>query len=131
MDHQEHLENPLHGESHYGRRFFLARMCAGAVATPSAFAVGADRAGRDFDPCKASASAADTLILYLDLLTDVQFLAIKDEYDKVLVTLRACEDVFNEIYKEVEALAKELRKSKHQAELKEIRSLVEAGKSNL
>jgi len=131
MDHQEHLENPLHGESHYGRRVFLARMCAGAVATPSAFAVGADRAGRDYDPCKASASAADTLILYLDLLNDVQFLSVKDVYDAAIATLKACEDVFNEIYKEVEALAKELRKSKHQAEVKDIRSLVEAGKANL
>lgn len=111
-----------------GRRTFLARLVAGGMGASLFSGTQVVASTETETACKPS--AADSLILYLGLLSEVQFQAVKKEYVKVVGLLKSCEQVFDEIYKEVKVLEGELDKSKLKTQAKQIRDLVEAGRAN-
>lgn len=128
MQTKSYTDESLEQYEGFGRRTFLARMMAvgvGAALIPNEKAI----AGAETqDECKPS--AADSLILYLDLLSEIQFQAVKNLYTKVVVLLKSCQQVFDEVYEQVKILEAELNKSKLKSQAKQIRELAEAGRAN-
>jgi hypothetical protein len=115
-------------DKEFGRRTFLTRLAAGGVGASLVSGKQVRASAETDDTCKPS--AADSLILYLDLLSEVQFQAVKEKYLGVVGLLKSCERVFDEVYKQVKILEAELNKSKLKTQARQIRDLVEAGRAN-
>jgi hypothetical protein len=112
----------------FGRRTFLARVMGGGVG--AAFMTNEGAMAHIETDAECKPSAADSLILYLDLLTEIQFQAVKDQYTKVVILLKSCQQVFDEVYEEVKILEAELNKSKLKSQARQIRELAETGRAS-
>jgi hypothetical protein len=115
-------------DKEFGRRTFLTGLVAGGVG--SSLVLGKQVGATTETDVTCKPSAADSLILYLDLLSEVQFQAVKDKYQVVVGLLKSCQQVFDEIYAQVKVLEAELNQSKLKTQARQIRDLVEAGRAN-
>lgn len=111
-----------------GRRNFLTRTLAGSVAV--AFAL-EGRAKAEYirdETCKVT--LADTLLLFVDLLLDVQQRAIIKESEKTFVTARQCQAALCELSKKIDELKDEICKSPTSRRAQQMQNLVETGRMN-
>jgi hypothetical protein len=112
----------------FERRTFLAQIVATGLGS-SAFSHQEPHLDGGVDPT-CGASPADSLFLYIDLLSEIQFSAAKGELGVVVGLLKQCEQVLDEVYLQVKLLEAELSKAKMKAQAKQIRDLVEANRAN-
>lgn len=116
--------NPLLGR----RRFVTGSLTFGAgigLLAP------VTKASSSTSAVECQASAADSLILYLDLLRNVQSQAFTDAAAKIIPATTNCYITLDSLYEKVLLLQKELRPTRAQGQIQEMQRAVEMGKAQM
>src|ERR1051325_3142384 len=115
-------------ESSVGRRSFLTRSVifgAGVGLLASTESASAATAALE---CQAS--AADSLVMYIDLLRNVQSEAFVEAATIIDTAATSCYQTLDTLYEKVKLLQTELRRTKAQSKVQEVRNALEVGRAH-